>query len=827
MLALLAVGLAALALAPAPAAADAPDCATVTYDGSGTTDDPYRIATVDQLQCLGNESTATTLSENFSLIDGVDATGTATWNGGAGFRPIFFDGETTFRRFSGTLDGNGHAVRGLTIDRPGEGAGLFRGMGGGTVRNLSFVDANVTGDSTVGVLAGFALADSTVANVSASGTVSGTDDVGGLVGDMSGPVVVRDSLSTVAVTASGRDVGGIAGGAGTFLGAPTVQRSVATGDVAGDRNAGGLVGGASGSPDSTVVVVDSYATGDVSATEDVGGLVGEGFDIDLRRSYAVGRVADATNAGGLVGRGDGTVANAYWDRQATGRTSSAVGGTGLSTAEMTGDAARSNVTGLDFGGTWVTRGPGEYPTLAGVVPVAGDDTYTTREGQRLSVPTPGVLANDDAAGLGSPTVSVVSRPTDGLLRLGPDGSVEYAPDSGFTGTDAFTYRVENAFGITDTATVTVEVRPITPPTAVGDRYTTAEGESLSVSAPGVLADDVDADGDSLSASLVAGPTDGSLSLSADGSFRYTPDAGFTGLDGFRYRIRASGGGTDTATVTVGVNARSTDPSPGPSPDPSPTLDARYDVTVESATREVAAGDRVAVEVAVRNRGGAGPGQAVTLSVDGRVYDGRRVDLRPGERTTLDLAWTPRAADVGTPTVRVASEDDFDGAVVAVTGAEGNDTDGALAATYDVSVAETSSPVAAGEDLTVTAVVENVGDRAGSERVVLSAGGRVRDERTVALSAGERRTVTFEWATAATDGGTYTAVAAGPDGGAPTTVVVTDDERAPADYAGPGGVVDDAGLNAAIADWARDRIDDATLNRVIGAWASGERVATTD
>lgn len=95
----------------------------------------------------------------------------------------------------------------------------------------------------------------------------------------------------------------------------------------------------------------------------------------------------------------------------------------------------------------------------------------------------------------------------------------------------------------------------TPPTANADRYVTAEGRALSVAAPGVLANDASPTGRPLTAVRVSGPSHGTLTLYANGSFSYTPKAGFSGTDSFTY---AATDGTLTsapATVTLTVRAR--------------------------------------------------------------------------------------------------------------------------------------------------------------------------------------------------------------------------------------------------------------------------------
>ena len=95
------------------------------------------------------------------------------------------------------------------------------------------------------------------------------------------------------------------------------------------------------------------------------------------------------------------------------------------------------------------------------------------------------------------------------------------------------------------------------PSAAADGYFATEGTPLTVPSPGVLGNDSDVDGDVLTASPDtapdAGPSNGSLTLNADGSFTYTPNAGFTGTDSFRYVVSDGAGGTASETVTITVN----------------------------------------------------------------------------------------------------------------------------------------------------------------------------------------------------------------------------------------------------------------------------------
>ena len=86
-----------------------------------------------------------------------------------------------------------------------------------------------------------------------------------------------------------------------------------------------------------------------------------------------------------------------------------------------------------------------------------------------------------------------------------------------------------------------------PPLAVNDNYTTAKDQVLNVTAPGVLSNDTDADGDSITANLDAGAGNGTVSLNSDGSFSYSPNTNFTGQDSFTY---TAFDGTDSSSITT-------------------------------------------------------------------------------------------------------------------------------------------------------------------------------------------------------------------------------------------------------------------------------------
>jgi VCBS repeat-containing protein len=188
-------------------------------------------------------------------------------------------------------------------------------------------------------------------------------------------------------------------------------------------------------------------------------------------------------------------------------------------------------------------------------PVARDDTYATDEDTPLIVAAPGVLGNDSDADGDTLTAASVSDPSHGTLTLNSDGSFTYTPDANYHGSDSFTYEASDGTASSNTATVSLTVRSVNdPPVATDDSYATDEDTPLTVAAPGVLGNDSDVDGDSLTAGLVTGPSHGTLALNADGSFSYEPNQNFNGTDSFTYRASDGSAGSNVATVSIKINA---------------------------------------------------------------------------------------------------------------------------------------------------------------------------------------------------------------------------------------------------------------------------------
>jgi hypothetical protein len=194
-------------------------------------------------------------------------------------------------------------------------------------------------------------------------------------------------------------------------------------------------------------------------------------------------------------------------------------------------------------------------------PVANPDVYSTYEDVALNGD---VLANDADADFDPLTAVLVADVANGTLVLDADGTFTYTPDLDWSGDDSFTYRADDGKDLSGIATVGISVEPVNDiPRAGDDTYVIAVDLVLIVAAPGVLGNDIDVEGISdlgVDTGSVTGPSNGSLSIAADGSFTYTPNPSFVGADEFWYRVCEDLGGGDElcdvamVTVTVGNSA---------------------------------------------------------------------------------------------------------------------------------------------------------------------------------------------------------------------------------------------------------------------------------
>ena len=321
------------------------DAIRYDLDGNGEADDPsdadvYAEAFPDAVSgvvcpnrgCSGYELTRNLdFNDPDSYSSGSIDKGWSRGESGEGWHPI----GSHFVRFNSTFDGDGHTIVNLFID--GDGADYVALFGGvstaGAIRRVGLVEVEVSGRSRVGALAGGN--GGTISDSYATGSVSGSERIGGLTGQNDREGKIRASYAACRASAEVANVGGLAGGNwGTVIG------SHATGNVSGTNNVGGLAGWNAG-PIST-----SYATGNVSGHQTVGGLVGDNnLRGEIIASYATGNVSGGIRIGGLVGESYDTIAASY----ATGRVSGSGRVGGLIGANFGGTIISSYATGAVSG----------------------------------------------------------------------------------------------------------------------------------------------------------------------------------------------------------------------------------------------------------------------------------------------------------------------------------------------------------------------------------------------------------------------------------------------------------------------------------------------
>jgi hypothetical protein len=211
-------------------------------------------------------------------------------------------------------------------------AGLFVGLlKEGTITGCYADDVRIRSKSRVGGLVG-QNENGRIVNCYANANVSGTDDIGGLVGNNSG----------------------------------LVSGCYCEGSITGTEYLGGLAG--SNNPGGTVI--QCYSSNTVRGARTVGGLVGENFGGTVNQCYSIGPISGTEgDVGGMVGVNSGQIIESFWDMETSNQPTSS-GGTGKTTAEMQ-TASTFLDAGWDFvdetaNGTediwWILEGQ-DYPKL--------------------------------------------------------------------------------------------------------------------------------------------------------------------------------------------------------------------------------------------------------------------------------------------------------------------------------------------------------------------------------------------------------------------------------------------------------------------------------
>lgn len=311
-----------------------------TYSGgSGTEDDPYQIATAEDLVELSQDPN--NWDKNFLLTADIDMTGQT-------MTPIGSDEDSAFR---GEFDGDGHSISNLHMNMPDvNNVGLFGYAVSARISNLNLADVNVTGHAFVGALVGTYASGKVIRSCSVTGSLTGHSYVGALCGYELLSHGSFEECYTQADVTGVQYVGGLVG----YLNTGTAVSCYSLGSVNGSDYCGGLVGRMGNSS----TVTQCYVEGIVHGTRYTGGLVGSARNIV--NCYAAARVDGGYKTGGLVGQ-YGSVESSFWDIDVSG-TSESERGIGLSTEEMKQHQIYS-VNGWGNQG-WILDEGNDYPRLA-------------------------------------------------------------------------------------------------------------------------------------------------------------------------------------------------------------------------------------------------------------------------------------------------------------------------------------------------------------------------------------------------------------------------------------------------------------------------------
>lgn len=360
--------------------------------GDGTEENPYQVATVEQLDNVRNH-----LDKHFIQTEDIDlaeylAEDGAGYNAGAGWLPI---GNSA--SFTGSYNGNNKTIRHLIVERYGYYTALF-GQNAGTIENVSLLEVDIEGEIYVAGLIGLNNGG-TVTNCSVTGSIESTRSdndsfAGGLIGyDEGGQISECHSSATVNAPRGGETLGGLIG----WSAGSSITNCYATGSVTGgDFNIGGLIGKSNGSSitycyatgavtgsdfniggligwSDNSSITNCFATGAVTGDENVGGLIGNNYDSnEIANSYATGEVeGTGNNVGGLVGSNSGTVDNCY--------SQSTVTSSGNNTGGLIGTNGDTGTVNDCFSSSTVTSSGNNAGGLIGWNSKTVENCFTTGE----------------------------------------------------------------------------------------------------------------------------------------------------------------------------------------------------------------------------------------------------------------------------------------------------------------------------------------------------------------------------------------------------------------------------------------------------------------
>ena len=420
-------------------------CYSQFSGGTGTVEDPYNIATAEDLNNIRYY-----LTSSFIQTADIDL-GVAPWNEGEGWDPIGnYDPFDSSKSFSGNYNGNKFIINNLYINRPTENyLGLFGSTEGCVLSNITILNCQMFGGSAIGGLVAFSYNDFflncriegmieassgigllayffegyNIENCYVKGKIKSTNGgwIGGLI-SICQAIIVDNCSSEIIIESNGIVTGGLFGqiidltqiensfvncnitSTSTFAAGfvainvqvhkPSfINNCYATGDIFTiDSRAGGFIGDACGDNIESLNIHISNCFTDVNITgqDHIGGFIGSTYEnADIYNCYSTGLVTGNSNIGGFIGSIDSvntvTVTNCYWDMETSGIDSSAAG-EGRTTADMTFPYSGNTYVGWDFANVWrddTANQNNGYPTFQWVSGIEEDDDYIIPKTSKL------------------------------------------------------------------------------------------------------------------------------------------------------------------------------------------------------------------------------------------------------------------------------------------------------------------------------------------------------------------------------------------------------------------------------------------------------------
>jgi hypothetical protein len=308
---------------------------------------------------------------------------------------------------------------------------------------------------------------------------------------------------------------------------------------------------------------------------------------------------------------------------------------------------------------------------------------------------------------------------------------------------------ENATTITvqESAAFAVEINSTTAPVIEGDPLEVTATVQNTGEVAGTRTVNLSADGETIESTT--------LTLEGGESEQLTLTWATTDGDAGGYTATVASGDDDDSTGVTVVAAAGSD---GP----------QFDVAVETTNDPVTEGKPVELVAMVENRGEETDTQPITLTVAGTEHERRQLTVDGGEAERLTLTWETLHGDAGEHTVTVASPDEEAAATVTVSEAD-------EVPEFAVQIGDVVAPGGDDGRLVVTATVENVGDRADTQAVTLTAAGTERASQAVTLDGGENETIALTWATDDGEDGVELAVASETNSNSTTASLEDEDE----------------------------------------------------